>query len=311
MDVWYSGDYGITFYEYGTEREPLGRYLAHTWKNLSLIPTVRPFVVPATVKKSELETNAVFGKVDTSRQLTGFPLFNNREGSWTFYIVESNDYSEHIQDSELEDVLDSEGDPLLSTTVQGFSAKYAQLQNLFQGREVAVVLDEDPEHFYKGTVEISEYVASNDGSLNGFTLSYDLYPFKMELEETEVSLDLSDYGTVYRGSDPSYYTEIPCASMPVIPYILFSNNANGKGYDLLFMNGETGVNVTNPSSTNISGNANSAQKLYAKYSEYRPTILLTNYTRVNKCYMRIGKHSSSSSSPKPDWVKLIYRKGEL
>lgn len=310
MDVWYNGKYGVSFYEYGGELNPLGKFLGHTWKDWSLIPTVRPFVVPPPHKTSEMDAKGINGKADVSNKLLGFPLFENREGSWTFYIADFNDYSDHIQDNNGEDILDSLGDSIRATRVQDFSTKYSQLLLLLQGKDVAIVLDEDPIHFYKGSVQIESFVASNDSSLNGLTIKYDLYPYKMKIEMTEKELD-AEYMSKYL----TYFSVSSDYPMIMIPYakIEFSAEVSSQA-QILFSNPELGISVAAwPYGTNYNFVVKSGEwfRMAAAYGEGQleshPSYAISNMTGNNQMWMCARDKNQKAFSS----FKLKYREGRL
>lgn len=310
MDVWYNGKYGVSFYEYGGELNPLGKFLGHTWKDWSLIPTARPFVVPPPHKTSEMDAKGINGKADVSNKLLGFPLFENREGSWTFHIADFNDYSDIILDSGGNQILDAWGDPIRATKVQDFSIKYSQLLLLLQGKDVAIVLDEDPSHFYKGSVQIESFVASNDGSLNGLTIKYDLYPYKMKIEMTEKELD-AEYMSKYL----TYFSVSSDYPMIMIPYakIEFSAEVSGQA-QILFSNQELGIAVTAwPYGTDYNFAVTSGEwfRMTAAYGDSNPrshpSYALSNMSGNNTMWMCARDKNRKAFSS----FMLKYREGRL
>lgn len=338
MDVWYSGDYGVSFYEYGGEINPIGKFLGHTWKNWGLIPTVRPFVVPPTVKESgaSYSDSGANGNYNSYNDLLGFPLFNNREGTWTFYITTFNDYSEYIEDSNSGNsdltidryvrdhtaanpvnMVPPMDDVLLSGKTQTFQEKYSQLLHLLHGRELAIVLDEDPSYFYRGTVTVDDFVASNDGSLNGITIKYSLFPYKLAKDETLIII--KDNATNLLDTDVYFSV----GKMPVIPYLRVQRNDTlSARYQVGFSNPEiNGVdqviptgnyyNLTAPSRE--SADDKSYIKLTAIYSSSsnnaRSTFLCSNFYGNNQCCIRLKETSSSAGGT--IYADLFFRKGYM
>lgn len=305
MDVWYSGDYGVSFYEYGGELNPIGKFLGHTWKDWSLIPTVRPFVVPPPHKTSEMDAKGINGKADVSNKLLGFPLFGNREGSWTFYIADFNDYSDVILDNNGNQILDTWGDPIRATKVQDFTTKYSQLLYLLQGKNVAIVLDEDPVHFYKGTVQIESFVASNDGSLNGVTIKYDLYPYKFKIEETVIDMT----------NGKTFSIDYP---MMTVPYLYLEPNSNNPGMSqakIWFDNEELNLHINPTGKTssdwNFTGALYEKVKMTARYGTNYPisipTVVFSNMSGNNQMYFSTVNRMDRPFSK----VQLFFREGRL
>lgn len=338
MDVWYSGDYGVSFYEYGGEINPIGKFLGHTWKNWGLIPTVRPFVVPPTVKESgaSYSDSGTNGNYNSYNDLLGFPLFNNREGTWTFYITTFNDYSEYIEDSNSGNsdltidryvrdhtaanpvnMIPPMDDVLLSGKTQTFQEKYSQLLHLLHGRELAIVLDEDPSYFYRGTVTVDDFVASNDGSLNGITIKYSLFPYKLAKDETLITIKDNDTNLL----DTDVYFSV--GKMPVIPYLRVQRNDTlSARYQVGFSNPEiNGVDQVIPTGNyyNLTAPARASAddkayiKLTAIYStssnNARSTFLCSNFYGNNQCRIRLKETTSSAGGTV--YADLFFRKGYM
>lgn len=310
MDVWYSGDYGVSFYEYGGELNPIGKFLGHTWKNWGLIPTARPFVVPPTVKTSEMDAKGINGKADVSTQLLGFPLFNNREGSWTFYLSTNDDYSDYILDNNGNPILDNDGDPLRSTTPQTFNQKYSQILRLLQGKRVSIVLDEDPDHFYKGKVLVEQWVASNDGSLNGLTIKYDLFPYKFKMEETVLEYGPEIAGVYkYLPLDAKY----PMITVPWLLVVEGSDETPMGNSAVWFDNEELNIHFAPPAPNNYNFSATIGErlKMIASYGDghptSHPTCAISNFSGNNSVRWSIKDRNRHAHNK----VQLIYREGCL
>ena len=299
MDVWYNGKYAMTFYAYGNDLNPIGNKIAHTWKDWNLVPTARPFFVPPKKKTSTIDLKAVNGTVDVSDRLTGYPLYENREGSWTFYITE---YSEHpmVQDNNGDVITDHDGDPILATILTSFTKQYTNILNHIHGRNVAIVLDEDPEYYYKGSVQISQWVSANDGSLSGLTIEYKVFPYKIKIERTEVELVPEGGISALQPSPP---VSIKTGKMPVVPYLLYPISGTGTPY--------VNVKFTNP---DIFDDYKVAARIEAPYNKYVKAytnaesghaVVLSNTYGDNICTVSISASMSIQS------LKLIFREGEL
>lgn len=201
MDIWYDGTHGISFYELNRNKLPLsmdmhsasdtpiGRLIGHTWKDWDLVPLSAPFVAPAAPKESSIEIPGANGTIDTSNDLTGWPLYSNRTGSWAFYCAEYFSY-EDLLDSSDQAILDNYDNPILASVPMSWSDKYTQIANAIHGKYVAVVLDDDPDYFWYGRVKITQWANSNDDKTpNGFSLDYDLYPFKFRANSKYRKMD--------------------------------------------------------------------------------------------------------------------------
>lgn len=321
MDVWYNGKYGISFYEYGTELNPIGAFIGHTWKNWSLVPASKPFVAPAKRKTKDTSTDYTNGKTDLSSSLLGFPLYENREGTWSFYVSDFNAYEEPIIGSDNDDILDNVDDPILSTTVQTFPEKYTELQTKLNGKTVAIVLDEDPRYFYRGTVDIDSWKSPNNEGLNTVDISYSVFPYKIEIDPTRV---------IIKNGSESHVDEdlsFSVGRMPVIPYLVIKkSDQRAARYRIGFNNPEiNGVSQSKPSMgaqynyiSPATGSVNdySIGKLIAEYkanatlSVSRGSFLCSNVKGNILCSFSL---SLSSTGPSDVIVEafLEFRKGYL
>ena len=306
MDVWYNGKYAVSFYEYGTELEPIGRFLGHTWKTWGLVPEARPFFPPPPRKKTELDANGINGKIDISKSLIGIPLYENRETSWKFYVTDFFDRTTNVQDSDDANISDNVGDPIKASILQTFSEKYTQLLTVLNGREVAVVLDEDPDYFYKGFVDVETWESPNDDSLNGITLRCDVFPYKIKKELTV--LTIKDSTTDRFGTE----IEFDSGSMPLVPYIVVNYTGDSDLYLTIgYSNPELGVLCTPPIAGNNIRFRNTLRpvKMIANYPYDRPSFLCSNYVLNNKCILNVN--ASSTAANRINLLLVLYREGSL
>lgn len=59
----------------------------HSYRDFSLVPAARPVLGEAPVDTSFLKVPGAHGSLDLTESLTGYPVYDNREGSWSFYIA--------------------------------------------------------------------------------------------------------------------------------------------------------------------------------------------------------------------------------
>lgn len=121
----------------------------NTWDDWHLIPADRPVILPPTEKTHDIDIPGGNGILDASTALTGYPLFNNREGSWDFYIENGYD---------------------------SFVAVYRQVMHVLQGKKLKISLEEDKDHFYDGKCWVTNQKQSEGHSM--LTLNYSVYPYK-------------------------------------------------------------------------------------------------------------------------------------
>lgn len=302
MDVWYDGTHGISFYKYGTDENPLGELIGHTWKKWGLVPKSRPFVVPPEKKVTTIDIPGADGSLDVSETLTKWPVYNNRTGSWSFYVTDYNNHEGIVQDNNDQNVLDNVYDPIRDTVLDNWSGMYTRFLNSLHGKTLAIVLDDDPDYYYKGRVTISQWDSPNDGTLSGVTISYDLYPYKLkrEFDILEVS--------------PNEIVPFSGGRKPVVLQIRTESTkpSTGNRFNLSFRNDELDIIVHSVSFEfhcnvwttleHVRG-ANAANKF-----GYR-NFIVTNLFGNNKCQIKASCDNSAASEVKK--VEIRFRVGEL
>ena len=123
----------------------------HTWWSWNLVPASRPFVAPPQQKTSTIDIPGANGVVDLSNVPLGLSTYQNRTGSWEFYIAN-----------------DVNGETWEKT--------YMKLMACLHGKELAVILTDDPSYFYTGRITINQF--KSDKMNSTITINYDLYPYK-------------------------------------------------------------------------------------------------------------------------------------
>lgn len=293
MDIWYDGSHAISFYQYGTSNNPVGALIGHTWKDWSLIPTSRPLISPSEPKNSTIEINGADGVIDASESLTKWPLYNNRTGQWTFFVTDYDDHSDTILDNNDTEILDNEKDPIRATVVSSWQDMYTRLLNAIHGKMLVVVLDDDPDYFYKGRFKISQWVSSNDGSLSGVTISYDVFPYKMKKSNT---------GIYIQEKNPSI--EIVGGRQPFIPYIYTrrKDDQSTGNIRLAFTNPELGINLSGITYGNHIQNYIRMEDLG---TNHEADFIVTNLSGNNICTLTVTNISLC------EFVYIRFRVGDL
>lgn len=139
----------------------------NTWKNWHLIPTERLRVPPPAQKTNTVDVPGSNGRLDMSDSLNGHPVFDTRSGSWTFYVINKGteinyDYGEWYD-------------------------RFSEIANSIHGRTVKVVLQDEPEYYYKGRMTVNDYAP--DDTWSKLTLGFEFFPYKLKEE-------IADTGTV-------------------------------------------------------------------------------------------------------------------
>ena len=133
----------------------------NTWEDWGLVPDSRPTLSSPSPKTNTVDNNSINGVLDLTFKRMRYPLFGNREGSFTFIY-----------------------NPLFQT-VNGKSKPwlvlYTELHNFLHGRRLRMVLEDDPEFYYEGTFKIENWTSNNDGTGSTVTIGYSVEPYKMSI----------------------------------------------------------------------------------------------------------------------------------
>lgn len=293
MDVWYDGSHAMSFYQYGTSDNPVGTLIGHSWKNWGLVPTSRPLVAPPDQKTSTIEINGTDGVIDASESLTKWPLYKNRTGSWTFYVTDYNNYDEAVLDNNDAEILDNVNDLIRASILGDWQTMYTRLMNALHGKMLVVVLDDDPNFFYKGRFKISQWISSNDGSLSGVTINYDVFPYKLKKTNT---------GIYVKEENPSI--EIVGGRQPFIPYIYTRRkDAQTTGnIQLAFTNPELGINL---SGIAYSNHVQNYIRMEDFGTNHEADFIVTNLSGNNVCTFTVTNIALC------EFVYLKFRVGDL
>lgn len=114
-----------------------------------LVPVTRPVVNEPASVRLYVDTHGIDGPLDLSEALTGFMTYQNRTGSWEFYVK--------------------------NHTIR-WDALLHKIANRLHGRKVAVVLEDDPGYYYVGRLEVDKL-----SSAPKISISYNFEPYKYEI----------------------------------------------------------------------------------------------------------------------------------
>lgn len=175
----------------------------NTYTDFRLVPASRPVISPPDLKKVYIDIPGSNGSIDLSEVVSGCPVYNNREGEIDFIVLNEN-YS---------------GFSSYDTWIK----RYTEILNFLHGRDIEMILEDDPDYYYRGRFLINEWVSSKDYS--SITLSYMLDPFKWASKSSLVTKpNLKDIAIT--SADPGitiHLTEDDTGVAPVVP--TFVSNA--------------------------------------------------------------------------------------
>lgn len=121
----------------------------NTWDDWHLVPTSRPVFNPPSLKKKTLEVPGGDGLIDLSEAITGYPVYNNREGSVEFIVM--NGY-------------------------KAWHNAYSDIMDYVHGQSRKAILEDDREFFYDGRFTVNNW--KSDKEYSKITLDYSLGPYK-------------------------------------------------------------------------------------------------------------------------------------
>lgn len=180
----------------------------NTWKDWHLVPSSRPVFNPPQPKYKTLDIPGGNGIIDLSESLTGYPVFQNREGSFEFIVM--NGYEEWYR-------------------------IYSRISNYLHGRKLKAILEDDKEYYYEGRFSVNNWKSDKNFSL--ITIDYSVVPYKRLRSIIERKYAVSSTESTVVMTSEFYGEE------PVCP-VIFIDTANNSGVDISFLNETLGINET-------------------------------------------------------------------
>lgn len=134
----------------------------NTWESWHLIPESRPTLPLPKQKRKVIDgipnTN---GSIDLSLKDTGYPVYENREGTFNFIY-----------------------NPIYSYTYgdyRDWTVIYSEISNFIHGRQLRMVLEDDPEYYWDGSFTVEGWTSNTDGSGSVITIGYSVQPHKLTI----------------------------------------------------------------------------------------------------------------------------------
>lgn len=146
----------------------------HSHDDWGLILSAKEIQSPAP-KKKQIEIEGSDGVLDYTEYF-GEVKFNNRSLSFTFTAFDK--------------------------TQEEFVQLYSDIHNAIHGQKMKVILDDDPDFYYMGRVEVNEWKASRN--LREIVIEVDAEPYKMKAQETTILTSLSGKN-IFDWQNPNYF----------------------------------------------------------------------------------------------------------
>lgn len=127
----------------------------NTWDDWHLIPATRPLFNPPSVKTNMVDIPGGDGVLDLTTALAGRPTYNNRTGSWTFYV--QNGFKD-------------------------WTALYSEIMVYLHGQAFKAILEDDPAYYYEGRFAVNQW--KSDQQWSQIVIDYNVGPYKKEINNT-------------------------------------------------------------------------------------------------------------------------------
>ena len=197
----------------------------HTYDDWRLVPTERPVIVPPTQKTNFIDVPGADGSLDVSDALTGYPIYNDREGSLSFYVL--NEYDGY-----------------------NYANVYSDVMTNVHGKRLRMILEDDPGWYYDGRFWVDNWTP--DSYHSKISIKYRVDPYKWS---TTTSIDSHWYWSTFNFETDvitsTEFVNIPVASnsswtvknysqgtlglAPTLPKFTVRSN-NGRGMDIFIRN---------------------------------------------------------------------------
>ena len=201
----------------------------NTYDDWHIVANNRPIFSPPKVKTEYVDIPGGNGSLDLSESLTGYPVYENRTGTFDFRVL--NDYGE-------------------------WQERYSQIMEYLHGRQLYAVLDDDPNYFYQGRFTVDDWNSSDD-TWSQITLGYTVNPFKWNytLSTSPWVWDIFNFNTgiisdrlcdFSINSDEYISKKFPkdiFGKVPISPSIIVSNTSDA-GIDIVMKNTYLNIELT-------------------------------------------------------------------
>lgn len=271
--------HSISFYsalDSGTYQVAGGKPFFNTWDNFKLVPTERPVFVPPSRKEKTVEVPGRDGVIDVSTALTGYPLYEDREGSFSFYL------------------LDRDAD---------WTAAYSKIAGYLNGIKGRAILEDDPSYFYEGYFWLDSWKPNTSGGPATVTISYKVNPYKWtkfnSIGGGWTSQEGHKYSFTVKGGQvvTLSVSDEDMGVAPIYPSVRFSSS-DGKGI------------MINHGNKNIKGHGEKQTITLVNNGTYTfPEFFLTSYIPMNHWFAVTPVTTTDSSVTAS--VNVAFRKGEF
>lgn len=149
----------------------------NSYNEWRLVPSSRPVINPPKPKVQYVDIPGADGSIDLTESLAGRPVFEDREGSLEFIVL--NDFNVDNYQYNWIDV-------------------YTSIMQYLHGQRMTMVLDDEPDYFYEGRFTVNSWKSDQNNST--ITIDYRLSPYKYPVLTRFTEEDLTIGALVYNES---------------------------------------------------------------------------------------------------------------
>ena len=131
----------------------------NSWDDWHLVPKSRLLFAPPAVKTKYVDLPGANGSIDLTDTLTGSPAYENRQGTFEFYVI--NGYG-------------------------NWAERYSEIMSYLHGRRMRAVLEDDPDYYYIGRFSVDGW--GSEETWSTITISYNVEPYKYSVSSSTPSL---------------------------------------------------------------------------------------------------------------------------
>lgn len=128
----------------------------NTWDDWHLIPTSRPTIVHPMIEMNLQDINGLEGQADYTEYITGQPEWNDRKGSFEFYVANGYENWKTIRENIIYSI---------------------------HGKRLRMTLEEDPTHWYIGRFTLSDW--KSEANWSKVNIGYQLEPYKYIYDQSQ------------------------------------------------------------------------------------------------------------------------------
>lgn len=233
----------------------------NSFSDWHLVPDGRPVVSLPEPKITTVEVPGANGLLDLSEALTKYPVYNNRDGSIKFHVLNDK---------------------------EPWNKLYQRIANYLHGKKMEMVLEDDPEYYYYGRYKVV-WTSNNNGTWADVEISYTLDPYKYSIqtsiqEDPTLYKNISVSGTTVRKVLSNDRT---IGDVPVVPEFVLSN-VSGSGVQIVLNNSE--LDIVNLTKTiNSNGNRKYYDLILSNISDNNSLILdISGHGKVDIVFRRMS-----------------------